>query len=132
MICLDTTFLIDLLRGQEDAARLSLELDSEPILFTTEINVFEVVLGIFSNQKINQSKDFERAQRLFKTLKILSLDHKASVEAGRLAGSLIAKGKQIDDNDCMTAAIAMTNGIGVIVTRNERHYMETGMHVRTY
>ena len=132
MICLDTTFLIDLLRGKEEAVSLSRELDKESIVFTTEINVFEVVLGIFSNKNINQARDFEKAASLFKTLKILPLDHKASIEAGKLAGSLIMKGRQIDDNDCIAAAIAKTNGINIMVTRNERHFKETGLRVRVY
>lgn len=132
MIGLDTTFLIDLLRKERGAVNLSQQLDNENVLYTTEINVFEVVLGIFSNKQINQKKDLIKARELFAVLSILPLDHKAALEAGRIAGTLIAAGKQIDDNDCIAAAIAKTNGIQTIVTRNEKHFALTGLQVKTY
>lgn len=132
MICLDTTFLIDLLRGEKAASIMSERLDSEHVIFTTEVNVFEVALGIFANKDIDQEKDLLKAKELFRVLKILPLDHESAMEAGRIAGQLIRSGKQIDDNDCMTAAIAKTNGIDTILTRNERHYKLAGLNVRTY
>lgn len=132
MICLDTTFLIDLLRGEKSACRMSEELDYEHMVFTTEVNIFEVTLGIFANKNINQEKDLAKAKELFRILKILPLDHESAMEAGRIAGDLIRRGKQIDDNDCMTAAIAKMNGIDTIMTRNEGHYKLAGLNVKVY
>ena len=43
MKLLDTTYIIDLLRNDPGARKKAVQLDEEDEVFTTEINVFEVV-----------------------------------------------------------------------------------------
>lgn len=120
MKAIDTTFIIDILRNDKNALMKSIELDKEPIVFTTEANVYEVVSGI--QQKINKEKALHDLEVLLSRLTILPLDHKATIKAGRISGELLQEGKMIDDIDCLTAGIALTNGCDTIVTRNAKHF----------
>jgi len=133
MKCIDTTFLIDLLNGYEDAVKKSRELDNELEIFTTEINVFEILYGIFRDKSINAEKEFENAKKLFDKLRIMPLKGEATIKSAIIAGNLTKKGLTIDPNDCITAGICLTNGISTVVTRNKSHYSRIkGLNVETY
>jgi predicted nucleic acid-binding protein len=56
MKCVDTTFLIDLLRDDEGAVEKAEELDEFGETITTEINVFELVFGIQRSKSVNHKK----------------------------------------------------------------------------
>lgn len=131
MRALDTTFLIDILRNDTNAVVKSLELDKEPIVFTTEANVYEVVSGI--QRAINKQKALHDLETLLSRLTVLSLDHKAAIKSGQIAGRLLQQGKMIDDIDCLTAGIILTNGCNTIVTRNAKHFRRIeGLNVESY
>ena len=51
MICLDSDFIINYLRGKEEAIEFLMEVNNEELV-TTEINVFEVFYGIYSKNQI--------------------------------------------------------------------------------
>jgi len=121
MKCIDTTFLIDLLRGDSSAVKKAKELD-ETGAITTEVNVFELVFGIYRAKKLNHKKRLEEAEKLFSRLVIFPLDHKAAVRAGEILGRLCSEGREIDIPDGMTAAISLENGCNVVVTRNAEHF----------
>lgn len=132
MECLDTTVLIDLLRGSEQAKKLRKTLVSKH-LFTTELNVYEVVSGIFAKKKGNKQQDLEKAEELFHRVTILPLTHRAALRAGEINGNLLLKGEIIEDIDILTASIALANGVMTIVTRNAKHFQRIpGLVVKTY
>lgn len=121
MKCVDTTYLVDLLRKDEGAVEKAKELD-EVGAITTEVNVFELVFGIYRVKKMNHKKRLEEAEKLFSRLTILPLDRKAAVKAGELLGKLCSEGREIDVPDGMTAAISLVNGCDIMVTRNTEHF----------
>ena len=128
----DTTFLIDVLKNDSAAVLKSLELDKEPIIFTTETNVYELVVGI-AQQKANKEKAMYDMETLLNRITVLPLDHKAAIKAGHISGRLIETGKMIDDIDCLAAGILITNGCNVIVTRNAKHFERIeGLKVESY
>ncbi len=117
---LDTTFLIDFLRGKKNAINLISHIEKKP-LYTTEINVFELITGAYiSKQEIK--KHLEKIYALLSRINVLSLDRKSSIKAGEIAGKLIKEGKKIHETDCLIAGIALANGITNIVTENKSHY----------
>ncbi|MBW2974791.1 PIN domain-containing protein [Candidatus Woesearchaeota archaeon] len=133
MRCLDTTFLIDLLKGRREAVKKSMELDNDLEVFTTEINIFEVLYGIFRDKAINSEKELENAKKLFDRLRILPLRGEATVRSAGIAGELTRKGLTIDPHDCISAGISLANGVTVIVTRNKDHFSRIkGLGVETY
>lgn len=121
MKCVDTTFLIDLLRNDLGAVNKAKELDESGAL-TTEVNVFELVFGIYRIKHLNHKKHLEEAEKLFNRLVIFPLDHKSAVKAGEILGKLRSEGREIDIPDGMTAAISLANGCNVMVTRNAEHF----------
>ncbi|MBI4162185.1 MAG: type II toxin-antitoxin system VapC family toxin [Candidatus Aenigmarchaeota archaeon] len=118
---IDTTFLIDVLRNDNAAVLKSLELDKETIVFTTESCVYELVSGI-CRQKTNKERLMHDMETILNKMTVLPLDHKAAVKAGEISANLTEKGRIIDDIDCLTAGILLTNGCNNIVTRNVRHF----------
>ncbi len=130
MIFVDTTFLIDFLRGKKEAIAV-LEREQATPLYTSEINVFEVVTGIYVVS--NQKKDFEKLWALFSSIVVLPLDRRGACKAGEIAASLIKSGQKIEDTDCLIAGIMLSNAMNKIITRNKEHYERiSGITVVTY
>ncbi len=121
MILVDSTFLIDLLRDQRTAVEKLALLELED-LATTEINVFEIMVGVYSSKKIDTTKDLKKALELIATLIVLPLDRKSSLKAAEIAGNLKKTGQKIGDLDCLSAGIALSNGITKIITENKSHF----------
>lgn len=128
----DTTFIIDILRNDKGALVKAIELDNEPIVFTTEANVYEIVSGVWQ-QKINREKALHDMEVLLGRFTVLPLEHRGSLKAGEIAGMLSKQGRMIDDVDCMVAGILLANGCDTVVTRNVRHFERIeSMKVESY
>ena len=116
MKILDTTFLIDLLNGDHGTVAIA---KSKETLLTTQINMYEVIRGIFL---INESKALVKARALFGQIRVLPLDDNSIIKSADIFADLSKRGEIIADNDCMTAGIALANGINKVVTRNTKHF----------
>lgn len=116
----ETSFLIDLLKGNEKAITF-LEKNTAPLLYTTEICIFELVMGAHGLRD-NPEKELQRINALLSRMVVLPMDRKATLRAGEIAGTLIKQGRQIEDTDCLIAGIALSNGISEIITANKSHY----------
>lgn len=128
MKVLDSTFLIDVLRGRKET--LNVINGKEPLL-TTQINMYEVIRGFFL-KNISSSK-FLGMIEMFENIKVLSLDDNSIVKAAEISAELIKKGTVISDCDCLTAGIAISKGINTIVTKNIGHFKRIkGVKVEGY
>lgn len=128
----DTTFIIDILRNDRGALMKAIELDKEPIVFTTEANVYEIVSGVWQ-QKVNKEKALHDMEVLLGRFTVLPLEHKGSLKAGEIAGLLSKQGRMIDDVDCLVAGILLTSGCDTVITRNVRHFERIeGINVESY
>ena len=90
------------------------------------------MIDILRNDKnaLLKSMEFEV---LLNKLTVLPLDHKAAIKAGQISGDLIKKGRMIDDIDCLTAGIILTNGCDTIITRNAKDFNRLeGLKVEGY
>ena len=117
MKVLDSTFLIDLLRGDKGALKIA---DSKELLFTTQINKYEIIRGLYLRE-MSQSKQIQ-VMDIFNTVKVLELDDHATIISAKISSELIKKGETISDCDCLTAGIAISNNINTIVTKNIKHF----------
>lgn len=128
MKVLDTTFLIDVLRGRPET-RAFLESD-EPFL-TTQINMYEIIKGLFYEGA--SPEKFLKVQDLFKNIRVLQLDDQAIITAASICADLFKKGEPIEDCDCLIAGIALSNNISHILTRNDKHFKKIKrLKVETY
>ena len=112
MICLDTNFIIDFLKKKKEAVGFIEKCEEEVV--TTEINSFEVFIGIYGNKSIS-------ARGFFDSIKILS-GNQWGEEAAKILADLIKEGKIIEVNDCLMISIMKANGCNRIVTNNRKHF----------
>ena len=133
MKAVDTTFIIDLLRGDVGAVEKAEEFDEAGGAATTAVNLFEISYGIYRSRHIDRERRLSEVERLFSRMDVFPLDARAAVEAGRILGALSREGEMIDVLDGMIGAIAVVNGCDTIVTRNVDHFNRIpALKVETY
>lgn len=113
-LLLDTTVLIDVLRGRAAAERLRGLRSTEPVPFVCAINVEEIWRGARPEE--------ERAVgRLLSALRLAPLGHAEGARAGRWRRDFAAAGVTLSQSDCLIAAAAF--GVGAtLATGNPRHF----------
>ncbi len=129
---LDTTFLIDLLKGDLVAKRLGSELINSD-LCTTQLNVYELLVGFYSATGKDIGPDIERAKGLLDELNVLSLNEEATQQSAQINGFLSKKGLKIDHLDALIAGILLVHGCTTIITRNVADFKRIpGLKVKAY
>jgi len=114
-VLLDTTVLIDVLRGRPGAVeRLGALRQHGGTPFTTPINVEEIHRGL---------RDSERtaAVRLFDGLRIAPIGRLQGVQAGDWRRDHASSGVTLAQADCMIAAVAVAIGVP-LATGNPNHF----------
>jgi len=115
-ICLDTTFLIDLLRDLPEAVDKARELrEAKADLCTTSITAFELYIGVI---KSADPKRVARLDALLKDLRILLLGRGEAEEAASIMVELMKKGKTLEMRDALIAGCMLRNAYRSIVTRD--------------
>ncbi|MDI9395486.1 MAG: type II toxin-antitoxin system VapC family toxin [Euryarchaeota archaeon] len=130
MPVLDTSFIVDLLRGKEDALQKLAEMEAQEIpLSTTEINVLELYRGAYLSRKTHQN--LEEIKKILECFQVLELEEPVYEVFAFLSANLISKGRIIGAFDELIAAIILCHD-GKIVTR-DKHFTEvTGLEVIVY
>lgn len=129
--CLDTAFLVDFLRGVDKAQEQYLRLKSEGFHFaSTSVNAFELFRGCDVRGRVPSEE--QAVRRLLSRIIIWNLDVEAADRASRIYTELERSGKPIGVNDCLTAAIAFTNGCSTIITQDRHYERIVGIDVRRY
>ncbi|MFW5964194.1 MAG: PIN domain-containing protein [Natronomonas sp.] len=127
---LDSTFLIDVLRGSGDVTDTIEELDAHGTPFVSAVTVMELWEGIH----LADADESERAAvgALLTEITELPFDRECAMRAGKIDAELVATGEPIDETDVMIAATALVNERPVI-TRNVDHFRRIeGLEVETY
>jgi predicted nucleic acid-binding protein len=121
-VLLDTTVIIDLLRGRTDARRRLAELrDAGDDPFACAINVEETVRGLTASER-------DAAQRLFGGLRIAPLTEVEGWRAGEWRRTYASRGRTLAQADCLIAAAAVTIGAR-LATGNPRDFPMTELAV---
>ncbi|MFH1592069.1 MAG: PIN domain-containing protein [Candidatus Woesearchaeota archaeon] len=120
MVCLDTSFAIDLIRGEKKIISLEKRLDEgdEEITITTP-SVMELSRGAKLSNKPQTEK--EKVLQFLYSLIILDLNKESAILAGEIEADLRKRGEIIDTEDIMIAAIAIKNN-ETLLTRNVKHF----------
>lgn len=127
----DTSFIIDLLRGDDDAGMLldTIEQESRPQKVSS-VTVLELYEGVARSEAPREKQ--ERILDVLESKFVVGADHSVMRKAGKLSGELITRGEQIEREDCIIAATALLNDEAV-VTRNTNHFERTeNLDVRSY
>jgi len=104
-ILLDTTVLIDALRGRSAAERLRALRRSGDSPYTCAVNVEEVVRGLRPGEE-------RAAERLMNGLRIAPLARRQGETAGRWRRDFSRRGITLSQADCLVAAAAA--GVGAL------------------
>jgi len=127
----DTTFVIDVLAGDDGALRRidAIEGERRPEKVSA-ITVLELYEGVARSSKPESEK--ARVLDVLDSKHVVAADRGIMRRAGELSGNLVVEGRRIDREDCVVAATALQEGEPV-VTRNARHFERIpGVEVRTY
>ena len=132
MICLDSSFMIDIMRKKEHAVNLFSAI-KEDVHFTTIINVYELMSGIYQIRDRNYERHIKILEDFHSTMHILDLDKASTAQASKLSGELAKNGAIIEDLDILIAGICLSNGCSRIATKNKKHFDRiNGLKVETY
>lgn len=127
---LDSTFIIDVLRGDESVAERIEALDEQGTPFVSSVTVMELWEGI----RLADASDAERAavEELLTDIRERPFDRECAMLAGEINADLVSAGEPIDETDVMIAATALVADQPV-VTRNTEHFRRIdGLEVVTY
>ncbi|HUK28268.1 MAG TPA: type II toxin-antitoxin system VapC family toxin [Candidatus Acidoferrales bacterium] len=116
----DTTFIIDVMRKDEDAVEKARELSDASIsILVGTPTIFELYVGV--GLSVRASEEKEKVLNVLKSLPNLPLDASSASKAGTIYAQKIRDGSKIDPEDAMLAGIAIQNN-ETIITRNRRHF----------
>jgi tRNA(fMet)-specific endonuclease VapC len=120
MVCLDTSFIIALLRRDDKAlAKLEEYTATQTRLTTTPITACELFKGAYKSKK--REEELQKVKKTLSLLELLNFSTEASERYGRLMSNEGLRGAPIGDLDAMIASIALTHGESV-VTSNLKHF----------
>jgi predicted nucleic acid-binding protein len=123
-LVLDTTVLIDALRGRPAADRIRGLISARTTLLTTSINVEEIVRGL-------RAKEAPHAEALFTGLLVLTIRQEEAELAGRWRREYAERGITLHQADCLIAAAATTVG-ALLATGNPKDFPMAGVTVEEW
>jgi predicted nucleic acid-binding protein len=123
-LVLDTTVLIDALRGRPAADRLEDLMIGRELLLTTAINVEEIVRGLRPDEQ-------DAADLLLTGLRILPIRRQEAERAGRWRREFASRGRTLHQADCLIAAAASGAG-GRLATANVKDFPMSELSVEEW
>jgi tRNA(fMet)-specific endonuclease VapC len=117
----DTTFLIDVMKGEEKAIAKAKELEAASIpMIVGAPTIFELYVGVGLSVKSAEEK--ERVLEVLKSLTQLPLDQQSATRGGLIYAQRFREGVEMDPEDAMLAGIVVENH-ETILTRNKKHFL---------
>lgn len=128
---LDTTFLIDLMSGDEDAAATARQLDADRVpQRIPAMVVYELFVGVGYSDRTES--ELRRIEAVLESRPVLELDERTMRKAGRIKGRLKATGENVAPKDVIVAATGVVRDEPVL-TRNEADFERIpDLDVRSY
>ncbi len=130
LIFFDTSTIISLLHNKVDIQKIRQQISNEGFFAVTSISVYEIYFGIYqmefrkkqqvSREKIKREK--QAAQNFFGKLQVCHLRETDAIKAGKIFHQLKAKGKTIEQYDCLIAAIVINQKGEALITENVDHF----------
>lgn len=111
---LDSTVLIDFLRGRPAVGRVATLRAHGDVAATTAINVEEIVRGL-------RDGEAEAATRLFNGLVVLPIESPAGWRAGAWRREFATRGVTLWQADCLLAATTLAHG-ATLLTGNPKDF----------
>ena len=127
---LDTSFLIDLMNGEEGAVTTARELEANLVQQRlSALTLFELQYGVARSDRPDAERD--RVENVLASKPIHPADTAVMRKAGRLAGQLANEGDAVADGDVIIGATAEIVDEPVL-TRNVADFERLGVDIETY
>jgi len=129
--CLESTFLVDLLRRDPGAiSKLKRLEDAGERLTTTQLNLVELYVGAYRSS--DPEAKLGDLEELMEGLDVLEFGKEECAVCGRVIASLLSRGEPIGTVDVIAGCIALAHG-ETVITRNTEHYRRIpGLSVESY
>jgi predicted nucleic acid-binding protein len=129
-VLLDTTFLIDLMRGDEDAIEKAEELSANLVQQRiSSMTLFELEYG--ATRSVQTETERERIENVLASKPVHPADTAVMQKAGRLSAELENEGTPVADGDVIIGATAEVLEEPVL-TRNVDDFERIGIDIATY
>ncbi|WP_223174426.1 type II toxin-antitoxin system VapC family toxin [Halorubrum xinjiangense] len=129
-VLLDTSFLIDLMNGDEDAVEKARELETELVQQRiSSMTLFELYYGI--SRATESESERQKVEDVLASKPIHPADTAVMRKAGRLAGELQNEGTPVGDGDVIIAATAEVVDEPVL-TRNVEGFERLDVEIESY
>jgi predicted nucleic acid-binding protein len=129
-VLLDTSFLIDLMNGDEDAVEKARELETELVQQRiSSMTLFELCYGIA--RATESESERQKVEGVLASKPIHPADTAVMRKAGRLAGELQNEGAPVGDGDAIIAATAKVVDEAVL-TRNVEDFERLDAEIESY
>lgn len=127
---IDTSFLIDFIRGKVQDNDLIEELETTGPHITNTIVQFEFLSGGYGSRN---KTEISIRKKLLERFIILPVDETAAEEAAILYADLKKKGEMIGQADILIVGTMKSRKITEIVSRNVQHFVKIeGINVRSW
>ena len=121
MVCLDTTFLVDLLRRKLEAEKkLNILMRRSDSPCVTVVTVAELFYGAYKSE--NAEKEKIKINQALSGFLVLEMNEQGAEKFGQLLSALDKCGQRVNDRDVLIAAIAISKGEHIVVTRNAKDF----------
>ena len=131
MVCVDTSFLISLIRREPDAeTRLEAYLLEEEPISTTPICACELFAGAYGSKR--KDRETKKVRALLSRMELLDFSVQARERFGRIREQLEAAGAPIGDLDVMIASIALAHTQTLLTTDTQHFSKIPGLLVETW
>lgn len=126
--CLESNFIIDLLNGKENAARVYEEIKNASLAITAiaSVALFEILRG----KEQNQTK-IRKFEELRQTLEVLSFGEREAEEASQIEKIIHQNGYTISPLDLLIGATAKTNG-AILLSNDSDYNRIEGLQLKNY
>ncbi|MDD4239691.1 MAG: type II toxin-antitoxin system VapC family toxin [Desulfotomaculaceae bacterium] len=111
---LDTTILIDLFRGRQEAIVFLDKLSQEGTLFVCAVVVSEIFSGV-------RPAELSKVEEFLEAMGYIQIDYRTAKSAGLYKRDFQKKGISLSISDTLIAATAVDHFL-TLVTKNVRHF----------
>jgi len=130
MPVLDSSFLVDLVRGDERALKALARFENEyHDLSPTVINLLELFRGVYLSER--KEENMKEVMEIARGLDLLGIGWESFQIYGTLSTTLRTSGVAVDEFDVVIAALAL-QADGRIVTRDQHFRQMPGLEVISY
>ena len=121
-VFVDTSIFVDCLRKEivPSSKKFLESIGQRYNGYASVITAAELSVGAHLSKSQNA---LDKTVELLNIVEVIHLDSRIAIDAGKIYADLIRSGKEIELNDCLIAATALSLDINTIVTRNIKHFL---------